>query len=338
MLKDKLQIFLITYNRKKFLKRTLDDILDENSPVRNFDIVVLDNASDDGSSELIDEYCKNYSNLKHIRHKINIGGDANICRAFEMGANCGKEYFWVLCDDDKYDFSNWDEVEKEIEKGTDIICVADYVFKNQKSKSNPAFQIFQLTFVPAGIYKSNLIDNVVLINMYNAIYTMLQQSCVAIKVINENKSIKCLSSYIVNNGMFYDDKCEDIAYTRGTDEKKILKRKNDNSWILGYANVLTLLKNRKLINQCMDVATSTVIYENFETFLQRTYQQYFVTFQFNYLQEILYSLSFIKKFYFALYAFLFLPTLILYFYKTDKGYYIKLLNVLKIRIYKFKVK
>ena len=127
-MKDKLQIVLITYNRKKYLQRTFDQIFAKDSPIKDYDITILDNASTDGTSELIKEYKLKFPNINHIRHNINIGGNANICRAFELGVTSGKEYVWVLCDDDKYDFSNWHEVEREINAKKDIICVCDYVY------------------------------------------------------------------------------------------------------------------------------------------------------------------------------------------------------------------
>ena len=54
---DSLEIILVTYNRKKFLKRTLEYILyDVNSPIRHLDIIILDNNSNDGTFELIKNY------------------------------------------------------------------------------------------------------------------------------------------------------------------------------------------------------------------------------------------------------------------------------------------
>ena len=49
-LQENLFISLVTYNRKDYLKRTLDKLLEDSSPLRNVDITILDNASDDGSS------------------------------------------------------------------------------------------------------------------------------------------------------------------------------------------------------------------------------------------------------------------------------------------------
>ena len=272
----KLQIYLITYNRKEKLKFTLNSIMAESSPIRNFDIMILDNSSTDGSSELIEEYCKKYSNIKHIRHPHNIGGNANIVRAFEMGANSGKEYVWVLCDDDKYDFSNWAELEDAINKRHDVIGVADYLFPNPKDKTNPAYQIPQLTFVPAGIYRTELITSDVLINMYDCILTMFQQACLSIDVINKKGSIYFLSKPLVFNGLHFDDgKTTDVSYTRGMKSKTVLEQRKNTNWILGFVKVLTLLNDKKLRNEALcagiefkDICGSWI---NFYKFLNNEY-------------------------------------------------------------------
>ena len=173
-----------------------------------------------------------------------------------MGAGCGKEYFWILCDDDKYDFSNWSEVEEKIEAKDDIICLADYVFPSEKDKTNPAYQIFQLTFVPAGIYKTSLMNDAVLVNMYDSIITMFQQACVPIKCINEGKKIHVLSKPVVFNGLLFPDRVSEnsISFKRGGNEKWVTERKENTNWILGYANIVTLLKDKELQKKCLEVA------------------------------------------------------------------------------------
>lgn len=273
-LKDKLQLILITYNRKNHLQKTFDQIFAESSPIKDFDITILDNASTDGTSELIDNYCEKFSNLNHVRRKVNIGGNANICRAFELGAVCGKEYFWILCDDDKYDFSNWHEVKENIENGVDIICVADYAFK-QGEKESKASQIFQLTFVPAGIYKASIITDGILTNMYDMIYTSFQQSVPVIKVINDGGKIHVLSKPIVFNGIHFEDKAKDLSLTRGYNDKFLSKRQKVRSWVLGFSNVITLLNDTDMQKECMHVA---ILYKDIyacrENFYQSIVQQY----------------------------------------------------------------
>ena len=286
-IKDKLQIYVVTYNRLKKLKYTLDEIL--KSPVKDFDITILDNASTDGTSELIDEYCKTYSNITHIRHPHNVGGNANICRAFEMGANCNKEYFWVLCDDDKYDFSNWCEVEERIKAKDDVICVCDYICSTDEKKKDKASQIFQLTFVPSGIYKSSLITDDVLVNMYDAILTMFQQAVVVIKCINENKKIHVLSKPIVFNGLHFEDKVDgkSCSYKRGGNEKWVMERRENTLWILGFSNILTLLKDKKLRKKCMEISIPYKdIYGSWDNFYNCMNALYINSGKINYFLEI----------------------------------------------------
>lgn len=287
MIKEKLQIMLITYNRVQKLKNTLDCLLDSKSPIKDFDITILDNASTDGTSELLEEYAKKYPNLKHVRHKVNIGGNANICRAFELGASSGKDYVWVLCDDDKYDFSNWGEVEKAISEDADIVCLSDYIFPTNEDKKDTAYQIFQLTFVPAGIYKTSLITDTVLMNMYDSIYTMFQQSCLTISVVNSGGTIHVCSKPLVFNGLHFEDKEEDVSYARGSKLEDCLARRRDQVWVSGYCNILSLLKNIEMRQHCLDVAIPYKdIYGSWDNFYHYLYNEYVNVDKFNYFYEI----------------------------------------------------
>ena len=119
-LKDTLEIILVTYNRKKYLKHTLEQIFADNSPVKNLDFTILDNASTDGTSELINKYSQKFPNIKHIKRSRNIGVNANIASAFSIVT---KKYYWIICDDDEFNFSSWKEVEEALIKDYDIIML-----------------------------------------------------------------------------------------------------------------------------------------------------------------------------------------------------------------------
>ena len=236
MKKDKLQIVLITYNRQNYLERTFKQIFAAKSPIKNLDVTILNNASTDGTDKLIAKYQKKFPNITHIKHPTNIGGNANICRAFEYGASCGKEYVWVLCDDDIYDFSGWKDVEKAIYNHVDLIGVANYVMKNKKQLSEKSYQFFQLSFVPAGIYKTSLITDSVLTNMYDTIYTMFQQSCLCAYSINHQKNIYFLRKAIVDNGLHIkDDKMpeNDLSFSRGNNADEVFFRRKEQILIIG---------------------------------------------------------------------------------------------------------
>ena len=128
-LNNKLDIVLITYNRKEFLEETFGQIFAQDSPIKDFDITILDNHSTDGTSEFIQEYCLKHPNIKHIRNKVNIGGNANIAKALVEIPT--KEYVWVLCDNDSYDWSAWNEIEQAVKDNYDVIMT-------RKCKTTPA--------------------------------------------------------------------------------------------------------------------------------------------------------------------------------------------------------
>ena len=299
-MKSRLQIYLITYNRRAKLEQTLNSILAEDSPIKDYDITILDNASTDGSSELIQESCTKHSNLKHIRHNVNIGGNANICRAFELSTTCHKEYAWILCDDDKFDFSNWSEVENHIKNNVDLICVSDYIFPTAYDKEDKAYQFFQMTFVPASIFKTKCITNTVLMNMYDAILTMFQQSCLTAHIINNNGTIEVLKKPIVHNGLHFKDKVdtESLSFTRGNEDvKEILERRFCTSWILGFVNIISLLKNKNLQNECIEAAiTYKDIYGNWNNFYSCLYKDFFSFKKLNYFYEIYIKLNTNRQF------------------------------------------
>ncbi len=236
MMKNDIEIFLITYNRKDKLENTFGYIFAKNSPIRDFEITILDNCSTDGSSQLCEEYAKKYSNVKHIRHRKNIGGNANITRAYEMAM---KKYIWVLCDDDKFDFSNFKEIEQAIKNDYDIILASTYAIKDRNNLSQ---LVRQLTFVPAGIYKTKLITNSVLMNMYFNISNMFPQLALTCKAINDEDSI-----YVPKEGVVevYIQE-EGYSFTRGSEEDSFVHSSMKHMfWQVGFINSMQMIKDKK---------------------------------------------------------------------------------------------
>ncbi|WP_202107734.1 glycosyltransferase family 2 protein [Succinivibrio dextrinosolvens] len=272
-----LTVYCITYNRINYLKRTIDSFL--NSPIKNVNFVILDNASTDGTSELIDRYCNTHKNITHIRHKFNMGGNANICKAYELGASGDTDYFWVICDDDIFDFTNWNEVELEFANKTDLICVCDYVFPNKlNSKKNKAYQLFQMTFVPSTIVRKNIITDDIAFNMYDCILMMFPHLCIPIYAINNNKVIHVLTKPIILPGHELNEKKADASFFRGVDSFWVLDRKKYTSWILGFANVLSLLHDKKIAEEAMKVGILYKdIFGSWSHFFYFSFNSYFIT-------------------------------------------------------------
>lgn len=296
MIKDKLQIFLITYNRYEALKNTLEQILAQDSPIKNYDITIINNASTDGTEGLILDYQRKFSNIKYIKNPINIGGNANICRAYELSAAIGKEYSWILCDDDEFNFSNWKEVEENINLGKDIICVSNYVFPNAKDFNNKAYQMFQLTFVPACIYKTKNLTDKIMFSMYESIFTMFPQSVLTASIINDEQSIHVLSKPIIFNGLHFENKRKNSSFKRGTSKKVITERKQNETWTLGFVNVISILKDKKLKKECLEVAIPYCdIYGSWLNFYNNLRKLYLNRKNFDYFYEIYKSLKLRRK-------------------------------------------
>ncbi|MEA4967872.1 MAG: glycosyltransferase family 2 protein [Bacteroidaceae bacterium] len=265
-IQNKLEIILITYNRKNYLQRTFDQIFADNSPIKNFNITILDNKSTDGTSELIEQYVKIFPNIKHIIHNHNIGGNANIVRAFELAS---KEYIWVLCDDDVYDWSNWSEVEKAVNNNENIICLSRYALPDPKKTEA---QILQLTFVPSNIIKTSFLSDSMIKSMYDNIFAFFPQLLPTIYAVNNKLKIYVVTKPIVHNGM--DTRTLDTGYKRGTEVEYISQRNLTMSWIVGYANLCSMIKDSKLKHRTMLYAIK-YIHINFSRFCRDMHRLYF---------------------------------------------------------------
>jgi len=240
MLKQ-LEIFIVTYNRRKYLERTLRQLFSESSPVRNLHITILNNASTDGTNELIENYRSAFPNIVHIRHPRNIGGNANICRAFELAT---RPYVWVLCDDDEYCWDHWDEVEQAIAERRDLIVVANYLAPAQSDVN----LIKQLTFVPAGIYKTEHFSSGMLINAYYNISSMFPQIAIASVYFNNKLDIAICRHWAVR--MLNNE--EDTSYTRGVESVAPHPYMKNNYWQFGFAVAAQLFADCKLRERLMD--------------------------------------------------------------------------------------
>lgn len=241
-LKNTLEVILITYNRKKYLQHTLEQLFDKKSPVKNLDFTVLDNASTDGSSELIESYCVKFPNIKHIRRPRNIGGNANIASAFSI---VSKKYYWIVCDDDEFDFSAWQEVENAIKAEYDIIML------------NPSRIVGDITlprllngttFVPSVIAKSENITESVLYDTFENVTNWFPQLAPVCAVINKKGSF-----YVTSKDIVYDTLNE--IKNSGPGHKKI-KGISDQAkhkfFYPCYINSLYLIKDKKLRAELVD--------------------------------------------------------------------------------------
>lgn len=94
-----LTVSFITYNRSKYLRRSLPCVLNQlgNDPLA--EILVSDNASTDDTHLFVEEMQKTYRNLRYHCNEKNIGTEANLHRAILESKG---EYVLVAGDDDYF--------------------------------------------------------------------------------------------------------------------------------------------------------------------------------------------------------------------------------------------
>lgn len=249
---DKLEIKLITWNRDVNLNYTLQQILAENSPIKDFDITVLDNCATDSTPDVVKYYMQSHPNLKYEKNIRNIGGNGNISKAYYSAK---KEYIWVICDDDYFCWDSWDEVEQAIEQKKDAIVVSNFDNPNK----NVARWFLQATFVPAMIYKTEILDDYYLMfNMLNNIPNWFPHLAIASKILNEKKDYVVVKEGIVISGNVYkhvdlpDLKTIGIEKVNSNENNKnekltyVPKYIREMSWVVGFANSLNLIEDKNI--------------------------------------------------------------------------------------------
>jgi glycosyltransferase involved in cell wall biosynthesis len=88
-------IGLPVYNSAKYLSRSIESLLAQT--FRDFVLVISDNASTDGTSEICERYAREDSRVRYHRNPVNIGLSANFNRVFEL--NQSKYFKWSTSDD-----------------------------------------------------------------------------------------------------------------------------------------------------------------------------------------------------------------------------------------------
>lgn len=74
----KVSVCVITYNQKKFIRQCLQSIVDQVTSF-DFEVIVGDDCSKDGTREIVMEFSEKYPNVvKPILHNKNVGGTKNI--------------------------------------------------------------------------------------------------------------------------------------------------------------------------------------------------------------------------------------------------------------------
>ncbi|CAG0970603.1 Glycosyltransferase GlyG [Anaerolineae bacterium] len=114
----KLSVCIPTYNRLSELKICLEFLLPQVVVLLagSVEIVIVNNASTDGTAEFIDTLPCQYSFVQVFHNSANLGFDGNTARCIEYAAG---EYMALLSDDDVY-------LEGQVQAILDVVSRGDY--------------------------------------------------------------------------------------------------------------------------------------------------------------------------------------------------------------------
>ena len=258
-IKDKLQLTIVTYNRDIYLENTLKQLTDINSPVRDFDILILDNCSTDNTIDIVKSFQKDFSNISYYKNNVNIGGNGNITRAFELNT---KDYLWVLGDSYIYDWTNWDEVERAINNNEKIIVATRDAIPDDNKTTSAVLS--ESGFLSACIFSAKVLDGIVIKLMYDNIYTMFPHVVPLVNAINNGENPYILNKGIIRHGGWTGEaaKGKYAGWYRDFSQSDIYTKNATMSYILGMSIVLSKLNDEKL-----KLDTFEVLYKNLQTLL-----------------------------------------------------------------------
>ncbi|HMG81442.1 MAG TPA: glycosyltransferase family 2 protein [Ferruginibacter sp.] len=227
-----LGIYIVTYNRSKYLGNTLDSLLA--SPLSNCKITVLNNASTDDTVSVVVAYQSQFENLDLFTHKNNVGASANILRALEMS---DADYTWVLCDDDQLNLADVDEMMEIMKDGqVDLIHVgahAEIKWDNAGKKTTPkellnsGYHYFKASsFTPCNIFRTDKFQKKYLIAGYN-------------NIANAYCYMPFIANVYEDNGLIYLTNTRLVTAIVGN------QHYNTESWFFWWLNSCKTLKTKE---------------------------------------------------------------------------------------------
>ena len=123
----KLSVIVPVYNTEKYLRKTLDSLV--NQTFKDLEIIIVNDGSTDGSKKIIDEYEKKYKNIKAYHLK---NGGVSIARNTGIKKASGK-YITFLDSDDYVDLDLYEKMYEQTSGDKDSVeCDFIWQFPNNE--------------------------------------------------------------------------------------------------------------------------------------------------------------------------------------------------------------
>ncbi len=111
---NKIIALVVTYNRKDLLKENIEALLSQS--FTDFDILVVDNASTDGTKEFMENY-KDNSKIIYENTGANLGGAGGFHYGIKKAVELGYEFCWLMDDDT---IAKQNALQKLVEKAKEL--------------------------------------------------------------------------------------------------------------------------------------------------------------------------------------------------------------------------
>ncbi len=131
-------VIIPVYNRDKFLPLAINSVL--KNTLQDFEIIVIDNASTDGSRAVAEEYASNDSRIKSIVSDVNL-----IARALNMGVKAARgRYIAQLDSDDEYTTRTLEKMVEHLENHPKCgLAISYYELMDEKGKILDEFGVIE---------------------------------------------------------------------------------------------------------------------------------------------------------------------------------------------------
>lgn len=121
-----ISVIIPIYNAEKYLNRCIDSIINQSIGFENIELILVDDNSSDNSKNIINEYCKKYSNIKSFFSSTNHGFPG-------YGRNIGlknstAKYIMFIDNDDTYEPDFCETIYNIIENENCDIVSSNYNF------------------------------------------------------------------------------------------------------------------------------------------------------------------------------------------------------------------
>jgi glycosyltransferase involved in cell wall biosynthesis len=165
----KVSLGLPVYNGEKYLTHALIRLLEQD--YEDFELIISDNSSTDGTSDICKEYARIDRRIRYFRNNQNIGLAANHNRTFQLAR--GQFFKWVAHDDD-FPQTMLRRFVRALEEASPHVCLV-YSFCEYVDEDGKIEHIDSDRIALHSLWPHNRLAHVLRnIHMYNSIYGLIR--------------------------------------------------------------------------------------------------------------------------------------------------------------------